>query len=594
MSDQSSKEITIAVLPFQVLTDFERLNPIMLGFTEDLITNISKFIGLSVISHLTTQHIQNKSTKDFIEQLGVDYLISGSLRSQGEKVRINVQLTKKEDNSIVFAGHHLETTESIFNAEDAVTHQIVNVLQQQIDRDLLSYSYQKKNTSLDAYIYWLKGMQIMYKGTLESDLEARNYFNKALEIDPHYARAYSGISLSYFNEWSCQLWERWEVSSKGAQEYALKALELDDNDYQALMVLGRTYIFTEDYEKAEHYLRKSLRMNPNDAKNLMHIAFLIVYLGYSEEALKLYEKANKLNPLGQDKFLIYGVFIHFELGHFEKAIFIGKKIKIEDTWIDFPVFIAASYYHLKDYENAKKYWNIFLEQFKTHIVRENQPTGIDAVEWHINVNPFKDKTNLKEFWNYISKGKLKDQKEKLEFEPRSQEAIFAYKGDMWHLGFLGQTVNLKNAKGFHDISKLLSNPDNEFHCMELMGGISNSTFEMPTLDHKAKMEYQKQIRKLSMEIEDAKELKNYELLKKLEEKYDSLVAHLSQSLGLAGKPREIGSPVEKARSAITWRIRSAIKKIKTVHPALAKHLSKSISTGTYCAYKPEYDILWIT
>ena len=165
---------------------------------------------------------------------------------------------------------------------------------------------------------------------------------------------------------------------------------------------------------------------------------------------------------------------------------------------------------------------------------------------------------------------------------------------MWHMSFFGQSVDLKNTKGFHDISKLLLNPEKEFHCMELMGAMPSENLGTPTLDHKAKMEYQKQIKKLSIKIEDAKEFNNYELLSELQEEYDSLVEHLSQSLGLAGKPRKIGSTVEKVRSAVTWRIRSSIKKIKEVHPALAKHLAKSISTGTFCAYKPEFEIHWIT
>jgi tetratricopeptide (TPR) repeat protein len=435
-------------------------------------------------------------------------------------------------------------------------------------------------------------MQVMYKGTPESDLEARNYFNKALQIDPTYARAYSGISLSYFNEWSCQLWDRWEVSSKGAQEFALKALELDENDYQALMVLGRTYIFTEEFEKAEHYLRKSLRMNPNDAKNLMYIAFLIIYLGYAEEALKLYNKANKLNPIGQDKFLVYGVFIHFELGDFEKAISIGKKIKVDESWIDFPIFMAAAYYHLNDFENAQKYWNIFLEKFKTHIIRDKQPTEIEAVEWHININPYKGKTNLKEFWNYILKGKPKKLDDKKEWKLNQEASIFMQKGEMWHLSFLEQSTILKDAKGFHDLSKLLSNPNKEFHCMEMMGSNMSENVTEIVIDQKAKADYEKKIKRLLIQIEDAQEFNNTEQIEKLQMEYNTLLDHLSASLGMGRKPRAKGSSVEKARSAITWRIRNVIKKIKTSHPKLAMHLSKSINTGTFCSYHPEVHIDW--
>jgi len=592
MATQSNKEITIAVLPFQVLTDIEKLNPIMLGFTEDLITNFSRFNGLSVVSHFSTRQYKDTSNINSMEDLNVDYVITGSFISYHDKVKINIQLINVIENSVVFAGQHLETPESIFLAEDAVTHQIVNVLQQQIDYNLLSYSYKKKNTDLDAYIFWLKGMDVIYKGTLESDLKARNYFNEALKIDPNYARAYTGISLSYFNEWSCQVWDRWEVSSKGAQKYALKALELDETDYQALMVLGRTYLYSEEFEKAEHCLRKSLRMNPNDALNLMNIAFLLVYLGHPEEALKLYNKANTLNPFHKDKYLTYGTFIYFELGKFKKALEISKKIKLDQTWVDFPVFVAAGYFHLNDLENAKKYWSTFLENFKTHINKNIEPTEKEALEWQINVNPFKDKTNLKPFWKFIQGDEELFPKKKSSQQNQYTQS-FIQKDNFWELTYLNETVILKDAKGFHDILKLIIEPYKEFHCMELMGSSIDEKSADFVIDNKAKAEYQNKIQHLLIEIDDAKELQNFELMSKLQEEYDILVEHLTQSLGLDNKPREIGSSVEKARSAVTWRIRSAIKKIKSAHPELAKHFSNSISTGTFCSYKPEFEIQWL-
>ncbi|MEQ3796392.1 tetratricopeptide repeat protein [Flavobacteriaceae bacterium MJ-SS4] len=586
-----NKEITIAVLPFQVLTDIEKLNPIMLGFTEDLITNFSKFNGLSVLSHFSTRQFKNTSNINSLTELNVDYVVTGSFRSHFDKIRINIRLINASENSIVFAGQHLETPESIFLAEDAVTHQIVNVLQQQIDYNLLSYSYKKKNTDLDAYVYWLKGMDIMYKGTLESDLKARKYFNEALKVDPNYARAYTGISLSYFNEWSCQVWDRWEVSSKGAHKYALKALELDENDYQALMVLGRTYLYSEEYEKAEHCLRKSLRMNPNDALNLMSIAFLLVYLGHPDEALKLYNKANTLNPFHKDKFLTYGTFIYFELSQFEKALELAKKIKLDQSWVDFPVFIAAIYFHINDLKNVRKYWNIFVENFSAHI--KKNATEREALEWQINVNPFKGKTNLRPFWDFIAKGENISPASEPIIESIKHEASFIKKGDMWEVIFQGQNALVKDSKGNSDIAILLSTPNSDIHCMELMGSNLHENIDSDVIDEKAKASYQKKIESLLSKIEDAKEMQNYELTYSLEKEYESLVDHLSKSLGLAGKPRKIGSSVEKARSAVTWRIRSAIKKIDAVHPQLAKHLSNSISTGTFCSYKPELKVTWM-
>lgn len=589
---KENKDITIAVLPFQILTDSNLLNNLMIGFTEDLITNLSKFIGLSVISHFSTQHINDLSNKKDIANLNADYIVSGSFMSQGEKVRINIQLIDAESNNVIFAGKHVETPESILEAEDAVTQQVVNVLQQKIDYNLLSYSYEKKSTNLNAYINWLKGMSEMRKGSVESDLKSREYFNEALKIDPNYARAYSGISLSYFNEWSCQLWDKWDVSSKGAQKYALKALELDENDYQSLMVLGRTFLYTEEFEKAEHYFRKSIRMNPNDAKNLMDVAILMLYLGFANEAEKLYNKANKLNPIHQDKYFAYGAFIYLELGQFEKSLEIAKKIDLDTAWVDFPVFMAAAYYHLSNFEKAKIYWDIFIKNFKNHIHRGKVPTEKEALEWQIQINPFKGKNNLREFWNYIANnGEIQTIIKPVQFR-EILEGAFIQKGEMWEFTFQGHSVLVKHTKGYHDISKLLADPNKDMHCMELMGSQLQTKKGPAIIDKKAKTNYQNKIKTLQIEIEDAKEMNNYSRINALEEEYDALVDHLSQSLGLAGKPRELGSSVEKARSAVTWRIRSAIKKIKDLHPQLATHLSKSINTGTLCSYTPELKVNW--
>jgi TolB-like protein len=500
------KDITIAVLPFQILTNSEELNNLMFGFTEDLITNLSKFIGLSVISHFSTQHIHDLSNKQDISNLNANYLVTGSFMSQGDKVRINIQLLDSGGKQVVFAGKHIEPAERLLDAEDAVTRQIVNVLQQKIDYNLLSYSYKKKNTNLEAYINWLKGMIVMRKGTAKSDKEARDYFNASLKIDPNYARAHTGLSLSYFNDWSCQLWDRWEVSSKGAQKHALKALELDENDYQALMILGRTYLYTDEFEKAEHCFRKSIRMNPNDVKNLMYIAFLMVYLGYAEEALSIYNKANKLNPMQQDRYFIYGSIIHFELGNFEEAIKLAKTIKISEEWIDYSVFVAAIYYHLDDYKNVTKYWNIFAERFKRTIYKGANPTKKEMIDWLIVVNPFKGKSNLTAFYNYITSAELSVERGPTHTPSMPSGGTFVQKEDMWEFAFMGRTVLLKDAKGYHDVHRLLSEPNVEVHCMDLMGSQLQAAKGPDAIDHKAKASYQNKIKALQADIADAREM----------------------------------------------------------------------------------------
>ncbi|MCE7996978.1 MAG: hypothetical protein HEP71_33765, partial [Roseivirga sp.] len=106
-------------------------------------------------------------------------------------------------------------------------------------------------------------------------------------------------------------------------------------------------------------------------------------------------------------------------------------------------------------------------------------------------------------------------------------------------------------------------------------------------------EYEQKIISLREELEEAEDMNNFELASRLSEEYETLVEHLSKSLGLAGETRKVGSSVEKARSAVTLRIKSTIKKIETVHPDLAKHFSRSLKTGTFCSYEPEGKIDWL-
>jgi TolB-like protein len=586
-----NKEITIAVLPFKILSENESLSPVIGGFTEDLIVNFSKFNGLSVISQYSTQHIHDVSDRELIALLGADYLVTGSFRANKSGVRIGVQLVRYSDGKVVFAGNHDETTETILESQDAILQQIVSVLQQQIDYDLLSYSYKKEKVALAVYENWLVGMNLLKKGTLESDLKARAHFEAALKINPQFARAYSGISLSYFNEWSCQLWDRWDVSQKGAHKYALKAIEYDENDYISLAVLGRTFLYLGEYRKAEHFLRKSLRMNPNDADNLILISFYMVYLGYAGEAETLYFRARDLNPLHPDAYFPHASFIYFEMGDDKKSVELGEKVSDLSVWTDFAAFLAAAYFNLGDYENMKGCWLKYKEIFKRNIEKGRDSSDQEALEWQIRVNPYKVDTRMKPFWDYMGNGTKKQKPTPVKPIPDIRP-LFLKKNDMWEFSFQGETVILMDVKGFQDLSRLLAAPETEIHCTELMGSALFDQGGTETFDRKARASYKNEILRLQEEIREAEETSNYPAVISLREAYEQLVDHLSSSMGVAGKARKVGSTVEKARAAVTWRIRSGIEKINRAHPALGKHLANSIKTGTFCSYKPETSIEW--
>ncbi len=592
MEPQRTTEIRLAVLPFQEGSARGELADVAVGFVEDLITNLSKFIGLSVISQYSTMQILPPYDPGKIAHLHADFLVTGSFRLLAGKVRIGVQLVSTQNDRVVFAGQHEAEMEKLLQVMDSIVHQLVNALQQHIDSDLLSFSYRKFSTPLVTYRKWLQGITELKRGTEANDEKARAYFHEALAIDPNFSRAYTGISLSYFNEWSCLLWDRWDVCSRGAREYALKALEIDGNDYQALMVLGRTYLYTGEFGKAEHCFRKSVRMNPNDANNLAGIAFWITYLGYLKEAEEWYRKAVWLNPLRGDEYNTYGAFIYFELGEFQKSLELIDRINFGTSWVDLAVFSAAIYYELGDYDRMWNSWSQYLEMYRNKVAKPGEESEEDALEWHIKVNPYKGDTRLKPFWNYIRKH-LGHPVHEVSPEPmRNGRTLFRHKGDFWEVSYQGQTATIKDMKGLHDIGYLLENPGKEIHCSELMQTALDPQSGVETIDAKAKKEYEKRIRVLQEEIEEAESMNNIEEANALIVEYEKLIEYLANSLGLGGRTRQVNSSLEKARTAVTWRIRSAIKKISRVHPALAKHLNSSIRTGINCSYHPEHEIEW--
>lgn len=582
--------ITIAVLPFQTISAEDRIKNLFMGFAEDLITNFSKFIGLSVISSFSTNQIKEITNQSEIDELLADYLILGNVRHLNEVLRISIQLVKSDDKSVVFGDQYNETLDSLLEAQDSIVQQIVSVLQEKINYNLLSHSYKKNAVELAAYENYLIGMNILKKGSGDNDKKSRNYFNAALKIDPNFSLAYTGLSLSYFNFWSCLLWDRWDESMKGAHKYALKAIDLDPNDYMALGVLGRTYVYRGEFEQAEHCLRKSLRMNANDASHLLRVAFSLLFLGYANESVDLYLKAIEINPFHKDEYFAYGSSFYLGAGDFKKSIALSKKVQF-NCWADFPAWVAAAYLQVNDFDNLWRCWEVYLDQFKVRAYTGNDSLEKEALDWLMTLNPFRGDNYLDPLCDYI-KSQKQISKQTEQKSPKPASPYFLFKGDIWEMNYKNETITLKDAKGYHDIHELLNQPFQEFHCKDLMGAVIDESNSTESIDSKAKAQYLKRIKELQADINEAEEMNQIEKISSLREEYDKILDHLSQYVGIGGQTRKIGSTVEKARSAVTWRIRNVLKIIENAHPELGNHLSKSIKTGTFCTYKPEITVHW--
>ncbi|NJO68901.1 MAG: hypothetical protein HC830_06090 [Bacteroidetes bacterium] len=287
---QNNQPITLAVFQFEDLTPASDLGVYSRSFSEELIIELSRFRQLRVIS------FPWYSLNDNASGLVKDYFVQGTFRLEKDMVRINVQLYHHDTRHLVWGNRYEGILTDISEIQNNLIKGLVAVLQQKIDQDLLSKLKLRQIVAFNAYEHWLFGMEELKKASVDADLKAREYFEKAMQIQPDYALAYMGMSLSYFNEWSCQLWERWDVSKSGAYEWAQKAVEIDDQNHVIAMVLGRIFLYEGSYNTAEYYFRRSLMLNSNDPDTLFPIALYLVYLGLDKEALALYEKGLQLHP----------------------------------------------------------------------------------------------------------------------------------------------------------------------------------------------------------------------------------------------------------------------------------------------------------
>jgi hypothetical protein len=169
---------------------------------------------------------------------------------------------------------------------------------------------------------------------------------------------------------------------------------------------------------------------------------------------------------------------------------------------------------------------------------------------------------------------------------------FRREGDVWSVGFGGDLTTIKGTKGMDDLARLISRSGQEVHCLELVGAGVEQSSTGEVLDESARRAYEARIRDLQAELDEADAHNDPVRSERAQAEMDALVDQLTSALGLAGRARRTGSTVERARSTVTQRVRSTIRRIEAAHPRLGRHLRVSVRTGTFCAYAPEEAVTW--
>ena len=288
------------------------------------------------------------------KDLGVRYVLEGSVRRAGNQVRINAQLVDATTGVHLWADRYDGTLEDVFALQDEVAEQIVHALAVKLTTDEEERLAQALKVDPDAYDILLRGLELYRRYSKETNVEAREYFERAVAIDPDFARAHADIALTHaqdaFHGWA----ESPERSSQLALEKAQHALTLDHNSRVGRFALAYTYLNMKRYDEALAENRRELELDPNHAEGHAQRGLILSYVGQPAEGLDAIRTAMRLDPrhpffyvwiLGQANFLLKQT--EEAIGQFEKSI------ERNPDFVIGHIMLASAYAHVGRTEDAE-------------------------------------------------------------------------------------------------------------------------------------------------------------------------------------------------------------------------------------------------
>ena len=318
---------SIAVLPFANLSGDVEQEYFSDGITEDLITDLSKLSGLFVISRNSTFVYKGKAVKpeQLKNDLGVRYMLEGSVRKAANRVRITAQLVDVTTGFHLWADRYDRELQDIFAVQDEVTQKIVSALEVTLTEGERTRMGRPLTTNLEAYECFLRGLEFFSHRTAVSNAQAKQMFEQAISLDPNFAAAYARLGRACMIEWTFQ----WSTDTKlpeRAKTLARRAVELDDTLPGAHQTLAYVYLMQKQFEKAVAEAERAVALDPNDADAYVTLAEILSCAGEPQRALGLVEKALQLDPHYPPSYLFALGQVHHLSGNREGAIAAFKRV----------------------------------------------------------------------------------------------------------------------------------------------------------------------------------------------------------------------------------------------------------------------------
>ena len=292
---------SIVVLPFENMSGDPEQGYFSDGITEDIITELSKFRSLFVIARSSSFSFKGQSpeVKEVSRRLGVRYVVEGSVRRAGNRVRITAQLIDAVADAHLWAERYDRVLEDIFTVQDEVTEAIVAAIAPEIGKAEQQLATSKKLENLNVWEVYQRGMWHLYQRTKDDLAEARRLFEAALSLDPGLSHACSALVDAYFYEVVLGLADSVAENRDKALQAARRAVELDPDDAAAHCAMGKARIVRREHALAVPDLQLAIDLNPSSAWAHYGLGAAAVFSGHAEEAIRHLERAIRLSPRDQ-------------------------------------------------------------------------------------------------------------------------------------------------------------------------------------------------------------------------------------------------------------------------------------------------------
>jgi adenylate cyclase len=340
---------SIAVLPFDNISSDKEQEYFSDGITEDIITDISKISGLFVVARNSTFTYKGKAVKirQVAEDLGVRYVLEGSVRRANEKIRITAQLIDALTGNHVWADRYDRDVEDIFSVQSEVAQQVAKALAVTLKANENERLFQEYTTNIDAYDVFLKARRTVDKPSKNNILRGEQLFKRVIELDPNFAGGYAGLSFNY----SVQI--RFQYSSSPTEqlarafELANKAIEIDRGYAWGHIALGGAHLAKGDASAAVDAVRQAIILEPNGYEPNLFMGFYLQFAGESARAVEHLLVAKRLSPVESVRDRAFLSMAQFMNRNYSETVRL-----LWDNSINAKVMLAAAYTLLEKPDEA--------------------------------------------------------------------------------------------------------------------------------------------------------------------------------------------------------------------------------------------------